>query len=88
VSSGCVSWYLFNGFTLVENSVGDFFPPTKTSVDLPWEEVGGGNEGVPKIRLIDLKHHIDYFSKGPKSSRTDRTQKKEVVSSKLNFKFS
>jgi len=28
------------------------------------------------IRLIDLKHHIDYFSKGPKLSQTDRTQKR------------
>ena len=26
-----------------------------------------------KLRLINLKRHIDYFSKGPKSSRTDRT---------------
>jgi hypothetical protein len=35
----------------------------------------------------DLKRHIDYFSKGPKSNRTDRTQKKEVIPSKLDFKF-
>ncbi len=41
MSSGCVSWYLFNGFALVENSVVEFFSPTKTSVDLPWEEVLG-----------------------------------------------
>ena len=39
MSSGCLSWYLFNGFALVENSVVDFFFPAKMSVDLPWEEV-------------------------------------------------
>jgi hypothetical protein len=34
-----------------------------------------------------LKGDIDYFSKGPKSSRTDRTPKKEVIPSKLDFKY-
>ena len=40
-----------------------------------------------QLRLIDLKHHIDYFSKGQKSSRTDRTQKKRPfqVNSILSF---
>jgi len=40
------------------------------------------------IRLIDLKHHIDCFSKGPKSSRTDRTQKRRSfrVNSILSFR--
>ena len=31
---------------------------------------------VEQIRLIDLKRNIVYFSKGPKSNRTDRTQKR------------
>jgi len=39
------------------------------------------------IRLIDLKHHIDYFSKGPKSSRTDRTQKKRSFQVNLILSF-
>jgi len=39
------------------------------------------------IRLIDLKHHIDYFSKGQKLSRTNRTQKRRSfqVNSILSF---
>jgi hypothetical protein len=41
-SSERIFWYLFNGFLHVQNSVVDFFFPTKTSVDLPWEEMGGG----------------------------------------------
>ncbi len=31
---------------------------------------------VPYL-LLDLKGHIDYFSKGPKSNRTDRTQNRK-----------
>jgi len=41
-----------------------------------------------KIRLIDLKRHIDDFSKGPKSNRTDRTQKRKsfLVNSISSFR--
>jgi hypothetical protein len=40
------------------------------------------------IRLINLKGDIDYFSKGPKLSRTDRTQKRRSfrVNSILSFR--
>ena len=43
---------------------------------------------VDQVRLINLKCHIDYFSKGPKSSRTDRTQKRRSfrVNSILSFR--
>jgi hypothetical protein len=39
------------------------------------------------LRLINLKRHIDYFSKGPKSSQTDRAQKRRLfrVNSILRF---
>jgi hypothetical protein len=39
------------------------------------------------LRLINLKRHIDYFSKGPKSSRTDHAQKRRSfrVNSILSF---
>jgi hypothetical protein len=42
---------------------------------------------MSQIRLINLKRHIDYFSKGPKSSRTDRAQKRRLfrVNSILRF---
>ena len=43
MSSGCVSWYLFNGFALVENSSKRFFSPAKTSVD-PALGGGGGRD--------------------------------------------
>jgi hypothetical protein len=40
------------------------------------------------LRLTKQKRHIDYFSKGPKSSRTDRTQKRRSfrVNSILSFR--
>jgi hypothetical protein len=38
-SSERIFFYLFNSFLHVENSVVELFFPTKTSVDLPWEEV-------------------------------------------------
>ena len=51
-----------------------------------------GPYGVPDqqgdLRLINLKGDIDYFfSKGPKSNRTDRTQKRRSfrVNSILSF---
>ena len=46
-SSERIFWYLFNGFLHVENSVVELFPPAKTSVDLPWEEVV-----IPSRRLV------------------------------------
>ena len=41
-----------------------------------------------KIRLIDLKRHIDDFSKGPELNRTDRTQKRRsfLVNSISSFR--
>ncbi len=38
-SSERIFFYLFNSFLHIENSVVELFFPTKTSVDLPWEEV-------------------------------------------------
>ena len=48
---------------------------------------GGWGRSSKYIRLINLKRHIDYFSKGPKSSRTDRAQKRRLfrVNSILRF---
>jgi len=56
----------------------DLPSPKRTKIDF-----GGGN-----LRLIDLKHHIDYFSKGPTSRRTDRTQTRRSfrVNSILSFR--
>ena len=39
------------------------------------------------IRLIDLKGHIDYFSKGPKSNWTDCTQKRRSFQVNLILSF-
>ena len=54
----------------------------RTSQHLGWDTKCQKN-----VRLINLKRHIDYFSKGPKSSRTDRTQKRRSfrVNSILSF---
>jgi len=41
----------------------------------------------PTVRLIDLKHHIDYFSKGPKSSWADHTQKRRSFQANSNLSF-
>jgi hypothetical protein len=52
---------------------------------LRWNSTYDGD--LQYIRLINLKRHIDYFSKGPKSSRTDRARKRRSfrVNSILSF---
>ncbi len=42
----------------------------------PVNVVGSPGMLMSHIRLIDLKRHIDYFSKGTKSNRTDYIQKR------------
>ena len=61
------------------------FPPWCGEGESKCQEVKFQCDG--NLRLIDLKCHIDYFSKGPKSNRTDRTQKRRSfrVNSMLSF---
>ena len=63
MSSGCVSWYLFNGFALVENSVVDFF--FRQNVSLPWEEVG---RVIYDTRHINIKIDDNYYDNDENSS--------------------
>ncbi len=58
------------------------------STNSEWSFCNGiGSKVNRNIRLINLKGDIDYFSKGPKSNRTDRTPKRRLfrVNSILSF---
>jgi hypothetical protein len=74
---------------LLKEAVMDFILENKDEVlnTISFNGVIAPETVIKDVRLINLKRHIDYFSKGPKSSRTARAQKRRLfrVNSILRF---